>query len=363
MVIRTLETFTQGYITLVRATDGSGAEGWGQCAPYNADLTAAVFHRQVGPRALGREVGDIGSFVEDIIDAEYKFRGSYVCRAAAGLETALWDLAAKARGISVCELLGGIPGPVPAYGSSMRRDIKPEEEAARLRELKGTHGYRAFKVRIGKVLGRDADEWPGRTAALVPAVRAAVGRETRILVDGNSGFTVDGAIRTGRWLEGLGVVHFEEPCPFWELEETARVAKALGMDVAGGEQDTEPAQFRRMVAMRAVEVVQPDVCYLGGISRTVRVAGFAAEEGLACTPHSANRSLVTVFTMHVLKSIPNAGAFMEFSIEPDNWADEIFTPVLEAKDGAVPFPAGPGWGVKIRESWLAAAKREESSRR
>ena len=360
MRIKSLETFHWQHITLVRATADSGAEGWGMMAPYNADISAMVFHRQVAPHALGKDPADPGELAERIVEAEYKYPGSYVCRALAGLDTALWDLLAKAKGKSVAEYLGGTPKDLAAYGSSMSREIKPDDEAERLAALRKSHGYGAFKIRIGSVTGHDADQWPGRTEELVRAVRRALGPDVKILVDGNSCYTPDKAIEVGRFLESQGVIHFEEPCPYWELEWTAKVAAALGMDVAGGEQDTDLAQFRRMVAMRAVDIIQPDVCYLGGLARTIRAAKDAHAAGLSCVPHSANRSFVTVFTLHAMCVIPNPGAYVEFSIEADRWADEIFSPALCVRSGRIPFPKGPGWGVTVNPAWLARATRQSS---
>lgn len=361
MRIRSLETFHRGHICLVRVTTDDRAEGWGQIAPYNADISATVFHRQVAPHALGKDPSDPDALAEYIVEAEYKFPGSYVCRALAGLDTALWDLLARTNGKGVCEYLGGTPKDLAAYGSSMSRDIQPADEAKRLAALRETHGYKAFKIRIGSVNGHDSDQWPGRTESLVAAVREAVGPDIRILVDGNSCYTPGKAIEVGRFLESQGVVHFEEPCPYWELEWTAQVTAALDLDVAGGEQDTDLAQFRRMVKMRAVDVIQPDVCYLGGLSRTIRAAKDAHAAGLSCVPHSANRSFVTVFTLHAMCVIPNPGPYVEFSIEGDPWADEIFTPALVVKDGLIPFPKGPGWGVTVNPAWLSRAARQASS--
>lgn len=356
MRIKSIETFTRGHLSLVRVRTDDGAEGFGQIAPFNADISALVLHRQIAPHALGADATDIDGLAGRCVEAEYKFPGSYICRALAGLDTALWDLRGKLAGKSVCELLGGQPRPFPVYGSSMRRDIAPAAEAARLAQLRDTSGFRAFKIRIGKVCGHDQDEWPGRTEALVPAVRQAIGDETGLLVDGNSCYTPARAIEVGRMLEAEGVCHFEEPCPYWELEWTAEVARALDVPVAGGEQDVCLAQWRRMVAMRAVDVVQPDVCYVGGLSRALRVAAMAAQAGLPCVPHSANLSLVTVFALHMMGAIPNAGPYVEFSIEPTAWTDGLYSPAFEVRDGCVAIPSGPGWGVSINPAWLAAAE-------
>jgi L-alanine-DL-glutamate epimerase-like enolase superfamily enzyme len=194
-------------------------------------------------------------------------------------------------------------------------------------------------------------------------VRRAIGDDTRLLVDANSCYTPARAIEVGRnVLEPSGVCHLEEPCPYWELEWTAEVAEALEVPVAGGEQDNDLAQWRRMIAMRAVDIVQPDVCYIGGLTRALRVAKMADEAGMPCVPHSANRSMVTVFTLHMLAAIPNAGPHLEFSIEPSEWTEELFSPPLEAEDGKVPIPDGPGWGVEISQQWLVRAERQISEK-
>jgi L-alanine-DL-glutamate epimerase-like enolase superfamily enzyme len=119
-----------------------------------------------------------------------------------------------------------------------------------------------------------------------------------------------------------------------------------------------------MLELRAVDVAQPDVCYLGGLTRTLRVAQMAAGAGLPVVPHSANLSLVTVFSLHLMAAIPNAGPYVEFSIEPPSyhpWRRGLFDPGLVVEDGTVAVPAGPGWGVDIRPGWLARAERRMSA--
>ena len=163
-------------------------------------------------------------------------------------------------------------------------------------------------------------------------------------------------------LEDNNVCHFEEPCPYWELEWTAKVTAAIKVPVAGGEQDNDLAQWRRMIRMRVVDIVQPDICYVGGLTRALRVAAMAAEAKLPCVPHSANLAMVTVFTLHMLGAIPNAGPHLEFSIEPANWTKDLYHPALKVHDGKVAIPDGPGWGVTVNPKWLAAAARDISER-
>ncbi len=363
--IARLETFSNRHVCFVRLTTDAGETGWGQCSTYNADITATIFHRQVAPWALGTDAfGDVLALVERIEEREHKFPGSYRCRALAGLDTALWDLRGRAEDKPVVALLGGAPGRLRAYASSMKRDITPEDEAARFLRLRDAQGFDAFKWRVGAECGRDVDEWPGRTEAVIPTVARALGDGCAKLVDGNSGFSAPRAIAVGRMLEAEGVGHFEEPCPYWKLAETKRVTDALSLEVTGGEQDWDLATWARMIEMRAVDVVQPDVMYMGGLARTLKVAEMAAAAGLPCTPHCANLSLVTVCAMHLLGAIPNAGRYLEFSIEgPDYypWQEGLFREDPFAIDGGrARIPEGPGWGVEPAPAWLERATRQVS---
>ena len=355
MRIQSIETFSTKEICIVRIRTDSGEEGYGQVAPYHANITAKVLHQQIAPHVLGLHPLDIDGIVDLCIEAEHKFPGSYICRAVGGIDTALWDLKGKLEGKSVCELLGGKHEHIRAYGSSMKRDISSQDEADRLRKLMKNKGFTAFKIRIANNFGKNVDVWPGRTEEIVPTVRRAIGDDTALMVDANSGYTPEKAIQVGKMLENYHVAHFEEPCPYPEIEWTAEVAKALTVPVAGGEQDHCLAQWKRMIDMKAVDIVQPDICYLGGVSRTLRVAKMAAEAGIPCTPHAANLSMVTVFTLHLLGAIENAGPYLEFSIEENPWVKDLYFPALEVRDGMVEIPKGNGWGVEINQDWLRKA--------
>ena len=365
MKIARLETWHDPFVCFVRVTTDTGASGWGQTSTYNADITATVFHRQVAPWALGAGALDIEALVDRIEEREHKFPGSYRCRALAGLDTALWDLRGRLENKPVVELLGGRSKRLRAYASSMRRDIRPADEAARLLRLRDELGFDAFKWRVGAECGRDVDEWPGRTEAIVPTVARALGDTATKLVDANSGFSVPRAIEVGHLLEAEGITHYEEPCPYWKLADTKAVADALTLDVTGGEQDWDLATWERMIEMRAVDVVQPDVMYMGGLTRTLKVASLAAAAGLPCTPHSANLSLVTLCTMHLLSAIPNAGKYLELSIEDADyypWQQGLFVnDPYQVRDGQVTLPSAPGWGVEVNPAWLERAAYRLSS--
>ena len=360
MTIRSIETFHRNPVAFCRVTSDDGAQGWGQLSPYNADIAAEVLHRQVAPLCLGRDEGDIDGLVEAVMEGTYKFPGSYVCRALCGVETALWDLRGRRQGRSVADLLGRRRDRVLAYGSSMRRDIKPDDECERFQRLVGEKGFKAFKMRVGSVCGRDQDQWPGRTPELIAKTRKAVGDSVNLMADGNSCYSAAAAIEVGRMMQDQHFYWFEEPCLWWQYDATRQVADALEMPVSGGEQDNFMPAWDWMIDSHTVDIVQPDVCYIGGLTRTLHVARRAAGKGLRCVPHSANLSMVTVFTLHLMAAIENAEQYLEFSIEPNEWVRGLFDPALEVVDGALKVPDEPGWGVTIRADWLEKAERRIS---
>ena len=357
--IKKIETFANEFVGFVRVTAEDGSLGWGQVSTYNSDLTVQVLHRQIAPWALGHDLFDLDDLLDIITEREHKYPGSYLRRAMAGLDTAIWDLKGKREGKPVCSLIGGSPGPLRAYASSMKRDITPQDEAERLVKLRDEFGFDAFKWRVGSECGRDQDEWPGRTEEIVPTVSKALGDGIAKLVDANSCYSPARAIEVGKLLQDNGISHFEEPCPYWELEQTKQVTDSLEIDVTGGEQDCDIPTWRRMIDMHAVDIIQPDILYLGGINRTLRVAKMGEEAGFPCTPHCANLSLVTLFTMHLLRAIPNAGKYLEFAIEGADyypWQQELFVKSpYDIIDGKATVTDEPGWGVEIRPEWLATS--------
>jgi len=354
--ITKIESFCNEYIGFVRLTNEDGAQGWGQVSTYNSDITCQILHRQVAPWTLGQKTEDLDDLLDLVTEREHKFPGSYLRRAMGGFDTAIWDMKGKVTGQPVVKLLGGNPGSLRAYASSMKRDITPKDEAYRLCKLRDKVGFDAFKVRAGAEVGRNKDEWPGRTEEIIPTISRELGDRVDLLIDANSCYTVDRAIEIGKLLQDNGFSHFEEPCPYWELEQTKAVTDALQIDVTGGEQDCDLPTWRRMIEMGAVNIAQPDILYLGGINRTLRVVDLAKSAGIPITPHCANLSLVTLFTMHLLKAIPNAGKYLEFSIEGADyypWQQDLFLEdPYSVDDGKVTISDKPGWGIEIRSDWL-----------
>ena len=140
----------------------------------------------------------------------------------------------------------------------MKRDITPQQEADRFKKLRDEKGFDAFKMRDGAEVGRNQDEWAGRTEEIIQTMRRALGPDVDLLIDANSCYSPARAIEIGHLLQENGFCNFEEPCPYWELEQTQEVTRALELDVTGGEQDCDLPTWQRMIDMKAVDILQPD---------------------------------------------------------------------------------------------------------
>ncbi len=361
--ISSIETFANEYLCFVRVKTNEGDEGWGQVSTYNADITAQIVHRHITPHALGQPCDDLEALTQLILEREHKFPGTYLYRALCGLDTALWDIKGKRAKKSVAQLLGSTASSIPVYASSMRRDISAQQEAERFLELRELYGYHSFKFRVGRECGHDIDQWPGRTEEIIAQVRKALGDDVTLLVDANSAFTPKKAIEVGHMLQDYGVSHFEEPCPYWELDWTKQVRDALDIDISGGEQDNNMIVWDQIIERNVVDIIQPDICYMGGITRTLQVAQRAAKANIPCTLHSANLSLVTLFSAHLMAGISNAGKYVEYSIEGLDyypWQAGVFTPDYQIENGDLKISDKPGWGIEVDPLWLSLSDYQVS---
>ena len=139
---------------------------------------------------------------------------------------------------------------------------------------------------------------------------------------------------------------------------------ALSLDVTGGEQDNNLTLWKHMIDNSIVDVFQPDICYMGGLARTLRVVDMAGDAAKVITPHAANLSLVTIFTLHMMGAIKNAGPYVEFAIEEADyypWQYGVYDELPVAREGKVQIPEGPGWGVRVNPEWLEQAIYQTSS--
>ena len=357
MKIETIETLLGDQVAIVRIRTDDGVVGIGQTSPFGAEITVQVLHSMVAPFFLGKDPWDLEALISVFLQQQYKFPSTFIYRALCGIDTAIWDILGKVTGQPVYKLLGGAyRSSVPMYASSMSRSITPEAEAERITALAESNGFRAAKIRVGSPMGRDIDASPGRTEKLIPYMRKAMGDDFILNADANSGFTAARAIKVGRMLEDNGYFHFEEPCPFDDLVHTREVTAALDIQVAGGEQDNLLQTFKRMIDETVVDIIQPDIGYIGGVSRARKVAMMAEIAGIPCTPHCSNSSLIQVFNLHLTAAMPACTQYQEWGIESSGWdVRGMYEPMLKVIGGEVAVPTTPGWGIELVPSFVRNA--------
>jgi L-alanine-DL-glutamate epimerase-like enolase superfamily enzyme len=207
------------------------------------------------------------------------------------------------------------------------------------------------KFKVGGRMSNNADSLPGRSESLIPLVRKALGDEMTIYADSNGSYDPPKAIEIGRLLESIDAGFFEEPCPFDHLEDTKRVADALTIPLAGGEQESSLRRFRWMIHNDCVQVVQPDLFYFGGFVRSIRVARMAALAGMPCTPHMSGSGLGFLYVLHFASCVADVGPHQEYKGAP-RIPFVCETSSLVSENGKVRVPTGPGLGVTLDPGFL-----------
>lgn len=333
----------------LRARSTDGAQGL-VFVGEGRHFLAAMLQERVLPFFAGRDARDLESMIDEIYVYKwnYKYAGSAFWTTVAWAEAAIFDLLGKAAGKSVGELLGGRRRDrVPVYVSSLLRETTPEAEVEWVgRRIEATRA-RAVKLKIGGRLSRNADALPGRSERLIELARRTWGAGMRLYVDANGSYDAQRAIDVARMLKAHDVVFFEEPCPFEDLEETKAVADALDMPVAGGEQDASLPRFEWMARNRVVDILQPDMLYNGGFIRNLRTDIIARHHGLPLTPHSPYLGPRQALTTHFCAALPDLPIEMEYAAALPEGPTDWYSPAIEARDGHVEVPQGPGLGIEF----------------
>ena len=172
------------------------------------------------------------------------------------------------------------------------------------------------------------------------------------MVDANNAWTKPIALKAGREFERLGVHWFEEPVATDDRAGSAALAASLEVPIAGYETRTGLAGFRDLIADRAVDIVQPDVIWSGGVTVCRRIAALAAAASIPCVPHVFSTAVSLVANLHLVASLPNS-YLLEFDQNPNALRSELLTEPIEPDAGAVvTVPERPGLGIRLDRTTL-----------
>lgn len=359
VIIETLELlrFEDNFLCRVRSTDGAEGISVGN----NAQLKSVwpVFNVRLQPFFIGKDARDLENIYEElyVYQSNYKLQNLALWVPWATIEFAILDMLGRIANKSIGELIGEIHNPkVAVYQANNYRGKSAEESLVKIKEYVAESQAKAVKFKVGGRMSKNADYPPGRTEKLIPMVREAFGDEMTIYADSNGSYDSKEAIRIGRIMEEYKYDFYEEPVPFDWYPETKEVADALTVPIAGGEQEPSMRNFRWLIANRALDIVQPDMFYFGGMIRSVKVARMAETMRMPCVPHISGSGLGYLYMMHFVSAIPNAGPYHEFKGFNKKIPLECKTSNLTSENGVVKVPTGPGLGVDIDPEFIAKHK-------
>ena len=268
-------------------------------------------------------------------------------QAMSGIEIALWDIFGKATGQPVYKLLGGaFRKRFRAYASILFGNTPGETEqiGARLVE----QGYTAVKFGWGPMGQCEASD-----IALVQAARRGVGEKVELMIDAGLCWDTATAIRRAKQFEPFNLAWLEEPLHPDNLAGYARLAAQSPVRVAAGEEICDIGEFRRMMEVAGIDVIQVDVTRVGGLARAKRIGLDSAERHRLCVNHSYKTGINIAASLHFLAALPNT-QYLEYCVEQGALRQTLTKQRFPVVDGFVAVPEAPGLGIELDEAILAS---------
>jgi L-alanine-DL-glutamate epimerase-like enolase superfamily enzyme len=364
VIIEKVELLRLDNTFLCRVRSKNGAEGISVANNDQMKSLWPVFINRLQNFFLGKDALELEKILDEVYvhQSNYKMQNLALWVPLATIEFAILDMLGIIAGKPMGALIGEIHNRnIAVYQANGERGISAEQTIEHLVKEVNETKARALKFKVGGRMSNNKESPAGRTEKLIPLVRKTFGDKMVIYADSNGSYTTDEAIRIGRIMEEYKIDFYEEPVPFDWYEETKTVADALRVPIAGGEQEPSLHMFRWLIANDAVQIVQPDMFYFGGMIRSMKVARMAEATGKECTPHISGSGIGYLYMMHFVSAIANAGPFHEFKGFNNELPFVCATSKLESNDGVVEVPSGPGLGIDVDKAYINKHKIVTSS--
>jgi len=350
---------------IVEIETDEGISGWGECfGPGNiAFANKGIVEKVIQPMVLGMQALDRDVIWHKVYNLmrDHGQKGMPL-QALSGVDIALWDIAGKAANLPLYKMIGGAHREkVEVYGYGMM--LRPEninslisrfkEESAEIKEM----GFKALKMKVG--VG------PRDDIKLIEAVRRGIGDNFRFMVDANHGYTTHDALYVGRAMEEFSPYWFEEPVAPEDLDGYRELRASLKVNISGGEAEFNRWGWRKLLESRGLDIAQPEVCALGGISEYLRVLALCHSHFTPVVNHVWGSAIAVAVNLHLLAAMPPlpGGLFpwepmLEFDTTHNHFIEDLLTVSLDIKNqvksnnGTVSLPNGPGLGVTPKRDFL-----------
>lgn len=352
---------------LVQVHTDAGITGLGEAAAYGGflDSMEALILNELRTTIIGEDPFTVERLWSRMATrAHQRGRRGMLMMGISGVDIALWDIIGQAVKTPLYRLLGGYRDTLDAYASAgFYAGDKGVDELAE--EVGGyvERGFRWVKIKVGRnpdVMLNPLHDMNARdyaTATLdedearVRAARKAAGA-AKLAIDANNAWTEPVALQFMRRISDLEIAWLEEPVATEDIAGSAALAAQLETMVAGYETETGLPGFRNLIVNRAVDIVQPDVIWTGGITETRKVAALAQAFHLPVIPHVFSSAVSTIANMHLIASLPNAG-LLECDQNPNPLRSELFEePIVVDPNGQVRLPDRPGLGVALNQATI-----------
>ena len=317
----------------VETNDGTRGLGYTYTIGTGGYAIKAIIDTVYSKRLAGKDPSETASLWKEMWESTHAVsRGGVTAHAMAAVDIALWDIKGKEVSRPLYWLLGGSKRPIPLYDTNGGWLHYSTEELVRAAKAVARKGFHGFKIKVGKKVMED-------DVQRVRAVREALGDGTSIMVDANQVWKAPEAIRRGRKFQDLGVEWYEEPVVADDLLGHRDVARSLDLPIAAGETIFTKYEFEAYIRLGACDIVQPDVCRVGGITEWMQVADLALANGLRVSPHF-------VMDLHpsLVCSISN-GMYVEYI----PWLRKLFEHPPEIQAGSILPSDAPGVGLQLRK--------------
>ena len=340
----------------VRLRTDTGLTGVGEATlEWQEKTVETLLHEWVEERVLGRDPFEIEALVGEMVRDQYQ-GGSTVMTAISGVEIALWDLVGKACGQPVYNLLGGrCRETIPAYANGWYGGARTPAEYAERARAAVARGYRALKFDPFGIAWKDLSAAEHREAVdRVAAVREAVGPRVELMIEFHGRLSAGSAVEAIRVLEPYRPAWCEEPVAPECLDLLAEVKRSVRAPIAAGERLYTLADFHRLIALRAADVVQMDPAHCGGLLAAKKISAMAAVQDLRIAPHCSIGPVALAACLHLGASTPNfliQEAFSEFDIP---WRKSLVSGWNPLRTGEFVLPTGPGLGLELDEAAVRA---------
>ena len=340
----TIHTPDRQFHVFVELHTDEGVSGWGAAYSHKGQATGAF--EWLKRFVIGENPVEVERVTEKLHQITFWLgRGGAMTHAISAINIALWDLFGKAVNQPVSALLGGrYQKSVLAYGSIL---FVPLETLPRRIEEMRARGFRAIK------LGWDpfGQQSLAEDEALIRTARKAAGDKTTLLIDAGGSYPfwklrLKDALERARMLSAHGVYWFEEALPPDDIDSYARLTDQSPVKIAHGEVLTRRQSFLPYFERRAMDIAQPDVAKVGGLSEARRIAWLAAEHGIELVPHGWNTAVGVAADIHLVASLPTR-SYVEFNVGNPLVEELIDPPFRLNAEGGIAVPAGPGLGIDI----------------